>query len=119
MCARLASVSRARTERADPSSQLSLPLPLLLPPRLVAHAFIAASPHSLSSLHRQAVVAVLASRVPAQILIAIGALGTGLAPLLFAVQDYADPYWQWQFPAMILSVFGADFIVRPAHPRAR
>ena len=48
--------------------------------------------------------------MPAQILIAIGALGTGLAPLLFAVQDYADPYWQWQFPAMILSVFGADFV---------
>lgn len=59
----------------------------------------------------QAIVAILASRVPAQLLIAVGALGTGLAPLLFAVQNYADPYWQWQFPAMILSVFGADFIL--------
>lgn len=59
----------------------------------------------------QLIVAILASRVPAQVLITIGALGTGLAPLLFAVQDYSDPYWQWQFPAMILSVFGADFIL--------
>lgn len=59
----------------------------------------------------QLIVAILASRVPAQFLITIGALGTGLAPLLFAVQDYSDPYWQWQFPAMILSVFGADFIL--------
>ncbi|GAA5856953.1 hypothetical protein JCM9279_005028 [Rhodotorula babjevae] len=67
-------------------------------------------PSSVTGFILNAVVAILASRVPAQILIAIGALGTGLAPLLFAVQDYADPYWQWQFPAMILSVFGADFI---------
>ncbi|GAA5940651.1 hypothetical protein JCM3775_004752 [Rhodotorula graminis] len=67
-------------------------------------------PSSVTGFILNVVVAVLASRVPAQILIAIGALGTGLAPLLFAVQDYADPYWQWQFPAMILSVFGADFI---------
>lgn len=49
--------------------------------------------------------------MPAQFLITLGALGTGLAPLLFAVQDYEDSYWQWQFPAMILSVFGADFIL--------
>jgi hypothetical protein len=59
----------------------------------------------------QLIVAILASRVPAQFLITLGALGTGLAPLLFAVQDYEDSYWQWQFPAMILSVFGADFIL--------
>jgi hypothetical protein len=44
----------------------------------------------------------MASRVPAQYMIALGALGTGLAPLLFALQDNTDPYWQWQFPAMIL-----------------
>ncbi|GEM12593.1 major Facilitator Superfamily protein [Rhodotorula toruloides] len=56
------------------------------------------------------IVALLASRVPAHILITIGCLGTGLAPLLFAVQNYDDTYWRWQFPAMILSVFGADFI---------
>ncbi|BGP57930.1 hypothetical protein JCM8202v2_005584 [Rhodotorula sphaerocarpa] len=67
-------------------------------------------PCSVTGFFLNFLVAILASRVPAQILIAIGALGTGLAPLLFAVQDYSDPYWQWQFPAMILSVFGADFI---------
>jgi hypothetical protein len=58
----------------------------------------------------QAIVAIAASRVSAQLLIILGCVGTGLAPLLFALQSYSDPYWQWQFPAMILSVFGADFV---------
>lgn len=37
------------------------------------------------------------------------------------MQDYSDPYWQWQFPAMILSVFGADFIlcVSPSYGASR
>ncbi|GAA5844886.1 hypothetical protein JCM11251_004662 [Rhodosporidiobolus azoricus] len=67
-------------------------------------------PSSITGLVLNAIVAVLASRVSAQFLIILGCVGTGLAPLLFAVQNYSDPYWQWQFPAMILSVFGADFI---------
>ncbi|BGP35053.1 hypothetical protein JCM10296v2_006883 [Rhodotorula toruloides] len=67
-------------------------------------------PSSITGLILNLIVALLASRVPAHILITIGCLGTGLAPLLFAVQNYDDAYWQWQFPAMILSVFGADFI---------
>lgn len=56
------------------------------------------------------VVAILASRAPAQILIMLGCIGTALAPLLSAVQKVDAPYWQYQFPAMLLSVFGADFI---------
>ncbi|GAA6001617.1 uncharacterized protein JCM10292_004960 [Rhodotorula paludigena] len=67
-------------------------------------------PSSVTGFILNVIVAILASRVPAQILIALGCLGTGLAPLLFAVQDYSDTYWRYQFPAMILSVFGADFI---------
>ncbi|GAA5931139.1 hypothetical protein JCM1841_002113 [Sporobolomyces salmonicolor] len=67
-------------------------------------------PSSVTGLVLNIIVALLASRVPAQALILLGCLGTGLAPLLFALQNYSDPYWQWQFPAMILSVFGADFI---------
>ncbi|BGP03153.1 hypothetical protein NBRC10513v2_006882 [Rhodotorula toruloides] len=67
-------------------------------------------PSSITGLILNLIVALLASRVPAHILITIGCLGTGLAPLLFAVQNYEDTYWRWQFPAMILSVFGADFI---------
>lgn len=59
---------------------------------------------------KKAIVAIAASRVSAQLLIILGCVGTGLAPLLFALQSYSDPYWQWQFPAMILSVFGADFV---------
>ncbi|POY70297.1 hypothetical protein BMF94_6696 [Rhodotorula taiwanensis] len=78
-----------------------------LPPILATVRYL---PCSVTGFFLNAIVAILASRVPAQFLIAVGALGTGLAPLLFAVQNYTDPYWQWQFPAMILSVFGADFI---------
>ncbi|GAA5993012.1 hypothetical protein JCM10908_000798 [Rhodotorula pacifica] len=80
---------------------------MLLRPILATVRYL---PCSITGFVLNLIVAILASRVPAQFLIAIGALGTGLAPLLFAVQDYSDPYWQWQFPAMILSVFGADFI---------
>ncbi|GAA5985579.1 hypothetical protein JCM11641_004979 [Rhodosporidiobolus odoratus] len=67
-------------------------------------------PSSITGLILNVIVAILASRVSAQLLVLIGCLGTGLAPLLFAVQSYSDPFWQWQFPAMILSVIGADFI---------
>ncbi|GAA6018283.1 hypothetical protein JCM10207_000790 [Rhodosporidiobolus poonsookiae] len=67
-------------------------------------------PSSITGLVLNVIVAVLASRVSAQVLVVIGCLGTGLAPLLFALQKYSDPFWQWQFPAMILSVLGADFM---------
>ncbi|KAJ3001211.1 hypothetical protein NUW54_g6574 [Trametes sanguinea] len=40
----------------------------------------------------------------------IGTLFTGLANVLFAVIDPAAPYWAFDFPAAILSVFGADFV---------
>ncbi|SCZ94420.1 BZ3500_MvSof-1268-A1-R1_Chr12-2g03887 [Microbotryum saponariae] len=56
------------------------------------------------------IVAVLASRIGAQWLIGIGTLGTGIAPLLYAVQKLHATYWAFQFPAMILCVLGADFI---------
>ncbi|GAA5972189.1 hypothetical protein JCM8115_007151 [Rhodotorula mucilaginosa] len=80
---------------------------MLLRPILATVRYL---PCSITGFFLNLIVAILASRVPAQFLITLGALGTGLAPLLFAVQDYEDSYWQWQFPAMILSVFGADFI---------
>lgn len=79
------------------------------------------------------IVGLLASRIAGNWLIAVGCLGTGvsqgspcctrgslrsdddllsqqLAPLLFALQGIDSPYWHWQLPGMILSVFGADFI---------
>lgn len=58
------------------------------------------------------VVALISSKVSAQYLIMIGALGTSLAPLLFAVQSYSSysGYWAFEFPAMALAVTGADFI---------
>lgn len=67
-------------------------------------------PMSITGLILNFIVAVVASFAPAQLLIAIGALGTSLAPLLFAVMPTNVVYWQFEFPAMILTVLGADFI---------
>lgn len=55
------------------------------------------------------IVGFLASKVKAQVLICIGALGTAIAPLLFAVMPLGKVYWQYEFPAMIVTVLGADF----------
>ena len=56
---------------------------------------------SLPRTHK-IIVGFAAARVNANVLIALGCLGTALAPMLFAIQGAEDPYWQWQFPAMIL-----------------
>ncbi|KDE05939.1 hypothetical protein MVLG_03751 [Microbotryum lychnidis-dioicae p1A1 Lamole] len=67
-------------------------------------------PSPVTGLILNMIVAVLASRIGAQWLIGIGTLGTGIAPLLYAVQKLHATYWAFQFPAMILCVLGADFI---------
>ena len=43
-------------------------------------------------------------------LLAIGTLFTGVACLLFAVINPALTYWAFGFPAVVLCVFGADFV---------
>nr|AOR51677.1 MFS general substrate transporter [Phaffia rhodozyma] len=43
-------------------------------------------------------------------LLTIGSLGASFAAMCMALCRPEDPYWQWAFPAMIISVFGADFI---------
>ena len=40
----------------------------------------------------------------------IGTLLTGVSSLLFALIDPAAPYWAFDFPAEILTVFGVDFV---------
>ncbi|KAK4701741.1 hypothetical protein P7C70_g4486, partial [Phenoliferia sp. Uapishka_3] len=67
-------------------------------------------PSPITGLFLNLLVALIAHLVPAQVMLILGGLGTGLAPLLFALQRVGVPYWEFQFPAMILIVFGADFI---------
>ncbi|KAK4046955.1 hypothetical protein OIO90_006373 [Microbotryomycetes sp. JL221] len=78
-----------------------------LSPALAAVRFL---PAPVTGIFLNAIVGLVAAIVPANYLISIGCLGTGLASMLFALQKQTDPYWQWQFPAMILSVVGADLI---------
>ncbi|KAM0751514.1 putative efflux transporter [Meredithblackwellia eburnea MCA 4105] len=78
-----------------------------LPPILATVRFL---PSTVTGVILNIVVALVAHLVPAQILLMLGGLGTGLAPVLFAIQKVTAPYWEYQFPAFILTVFGADFV---------
>lgn len=48
------------------------------------------------------------SKISAQFWLVLGAAGTALAPLLFAVQDPDATYWSYQFVAMVTTTLGAD-----------
>lgn len=67
-------------------------------------------PMAITGLLLNFIVAIVASIAPAQLLLALGAFGCLMAPLLFAIipATHAN-YWQHDFAAMILTVFGADF----------
>ncbi|EJU05737.1 hypothetical protein DACRYDRAFT_20129 [Dacryopinax primogenitus] len=67
-------------------------------------------PMAVAGFSVNVVFALVSGHVPANYLIIIGCIGTGLANLLFAVINTGSPYWAFGFPAAILSVFGADFI---------
>ncbi|KZT59809.1 MFS general substrate transporter [Calocera cornea HHB12733] len=67
-------------------------------------------PMSVTGFLVNVVFALVSGVIPAQFLIMIGCIGTGLANLLFAVIQTTAPYWAFGFPAAIVSVFGADFI---------
>jgi hypothetical protein len=41
----------------------------------------------------------------------IGSLSTAIANVLYAVMDEKASYWQFQFPAMALSVIGPDLVI--------
>jgi len=56
------------------------------------------------------IVAIIVGRVPVVFLITIGTGCTGLAGLLFAIIRPSAPYWEFGFPAAVLSVIGADFV---------
>lgn len=48
------------------------------------------------------------SKISAQFWLVLGAAGTSLAPILFAVQDPDATYWSYQFVAMVTTTLGAD-----------
>lgn len=55
------------------------------------------------------IVSQLLSRVPAYLMLAVGNTCVSISALLFAVPiPPQTTYWAWSFPAMVLSVFGAD-----------
>jgi hypothetical protein len=57
------------------------------------------------------VVIIVISRVPAVYIIVSMTASTGIAALLFAIINPDVTYWAYGFPAMILSVAGADFVM--------
>ncbi|KAJ4300170.1 hypothetical protein N0V88_002839 [Collariella sp. IMI 366227] len=55
------------------------------------------------------IVSQLLSRIPAYVMLAVGNLCVSISALLFAIPIPPDTtYWAWAFPAMAISVFGAD-----------
>ncbi|KAI5479082.1 hypothetical protein MNV49_004080 [Pseudohyphozyma bogoriensis] len=83
----------------------------LLSPILVTIRFL---PSPMTGICLNLLMAYIASRIPANFIILTGAIGEGLCPLLFAIQDPNATYWRYNFPAQILSVFGADLIYAPS-----
>ncbi|KAF8319050.1 efflux transporter [Clavulina sp. PMI_390] len=74
------------------------------------HQMIRMLPMSVTGVLCNVVVALAVAHVPGIILVVIGCIMTGIAPLLFAVIQVDSPYWAFGFPAAIVAVFGADFI---------
>ncbi|KAK3905668.1 hypothetical protein C8A05DRAFT_30482 [Staphylotrichum tortipilum] len=66
-------------------------------------------PTGITGFITAAVVSQLLARVPTYAMLAVGNVCVSISALLFAVPiPPATTYWAWSFPAMILSVFGAD-----------
>ncbi|KAM7195531.1 Major facilitator superfamily domain containing protein [Rhypophila sp. PSN 637] len=66
-------------------------------------------PTGVVGLITAVVVSQLLARVPTYMLLAFGNLGVSLASLLFALPVPSNTtYWAIGFPAMVISVFGAD-----------
>ncbi|KAK4126631.1 MFS general substrate transporter [Parathielavia appendiculata] len=66
-------------------------------------------PMGITGFITAAIVSQLLARVPTYMLLVVGNACVSVAALLFAVPIPPDTiYWAWSFPAMVLSVFGAD-----------
>ncbi|KAH8831497.1 MFS general substrate transporter [Flagelloscypha sp. PMI_526] len=55
-------------------------------------------------------IALVVGRIPIVWLLAVGAALTSTATILFATMQPFAIYWHYQFPALIVSVWGADFV---------
>ncbi|KAH8831499.1 major facilitator superfamily domain-containing protein [Flagelloscypha sp. PMI_526] len=56
------------------------------------------------------VTALVVGRVPMVVLISLGTALTSTAAILYATMDPYGSYWRYQFPALVVSVTGADFV---------
>lgn len=66
-------------------------------------------PTGVTGVITAAVVSQLLGRVPTYVMLAVGNTCVSVSALLFAAPIPPDTvYWAWGFPAMVLSVFGAD-----------
>jgi predicted MFS family arabinose efflux permease len=66
-------------------------------------------PTGITGFITAAVVSQLLSRVPTYLMLAVGNACVSVSALLFAVPIPPETtYWAWSFPAMVISVFGAD-----------
>ncbi|KAK1232622.1 hypothetical protein PQX77_004242 [Marasmius sp. AFHP31] len=68
-------------------------------------------PSFISGVLCNVVVAIVISRLPLVVLMGIGTLGSATACLLFAVIDVNATYWAFGFPAAVVAVLGADFVM--------
>ncbi|KAL0065019.1 hypothetical protein AAF712_008012 [Marasmius tenuissimus] len=68
-------------------------------------------PSFISGILCNVVVALVISRLPLVALMAVGTIGSSVACLLFAVIDVDATYWAFGFPAAVLAVLGADFVM--------
>ncbi|KAG7287685.1 hypothetical protein NEMBOFW57_007198 [Staphylotrichum longicolle] len=66
-------------------------------------------PTGITGFITAVIVSQLLSRVPTYLMLAVGNICVSIAALLFAVPIPPETsYWAWSFPAMVISVFGAD-----------
>jgi predicted MFS family arabinose efflux permease len=66
-------------------------------------------PNGIAGFITAVVVSQLLARVPTYMMLAVGNTCVSISALLFALPIPPDTiYWAWAFPAMVLSVFGAD-----------
>ncbi|KAJ8074009.1 hypothetical protein PM082_012299 [Marasmius tenuissimus] len=68
-------------------------------------------PSFVSGILCNVVVALVISRLPLVALMAVGTIGSSVACLLLAVIDVDATYWAFGFPAAVLAVLGADFVM--------
>ncbi|KAH7107765.1 putative efflux transporter [Auriculariales sp. MPI-PUGE-AT-0066] len=79
-------------------------------PMLVMVRFL---PMPVVGLSLNVLVGFFAAHIPLVYLVVGGTGATALACLLFAIIDEHATYWAYNFPAAVLSVFGADLVFAP------